>query len=416
MPRSDPVVKILRGRIAAFRRSRRFVRWGESAALSRRLAELLADIEAAVDDPRQGAELLIAFYETDKGTLGNCDDSSGHVGDVYRCSAVEVFVAYAARCPDKDWLAKRVLRLNSDDDFGVRDTLLYHAGRYLPEPTIRAMIAELQRTAAAATDTAARRYPLRLVEALARQVGDAELFATTRLKSWGKDSIAAHADIAAVFLENGDPATALSWLERTPAGERFRADERDRLLVAVHGQLGNTGDQAAAAWRLFRRGRSDLGLEKLLAVIGESRRVEVIDQEAAEILAVEDLSYVDAAFLVDAGRLDDAERYLLDRVAQLNGDYYERLLPLAEAMQDAGRVLAAVVIYRALVDSILRRARSVIYGHAVRYLRRLERMAPTVVDWRGVDDHEAYVAGLRERHGQKRSFWAQVNDDGPGRE
>ena len=412
MPRSDPTTKDLRARIAAFRRSRRFVRWGESAALSRRLEELLADIDAAVDDPRQGAELLLAFYGTDKGTLGNCDDSSGHVGDVYRLAAVEVFVAYAARCSDKEWLAKQVLRVNRDDDFGVRDTLLYHARRYLPEPIIRTMIAELQQTAKAEPDTFARRYPLRLVEALARQVGDAALFAKTRLESWGKDAPAACADIAEVYLENGDPATALTWLERIPAGEGFRADERDRLLVAVHGQLGDAEAQADAAWRVFRRARSVPGLEKLLAVIGEDQRTEVLDTEAAAILAAAELSYGDAAFLVEAERLDDAERYLLDRAAQINGDYYERLLPLAEAMHDSGRELAAVVVFRALVDSILRRARSVIYGHAVRYLRRLERMAPTVGDWRGFEDHEAYVAGLRARHGQKRSFWGRVNDEG----
>jgi hypothetical protein len=49
-----------------------------------------------------------AFYETDKGVFDHCDDSSGHVGDVYRSNAKELFVGYAQRCPDKEWLADLV--------------------------------------------------------------------------------------------------------------------------------------------------------------------------------------------------------------------------------------------------------------------------------------------------------------------
>jgi hypothetical protein len=47
---------------------------------------------------------VAAFYETDKGTLGNCDDSSGHVGDVYRFEAKELFIGMPDIVPIKTGL------------------------------------------------------------------------------------------------------------------------------------------------------------------------------------------------------------------------------------------------------------------------------------------------------------------------
>lgn len=130
-------------KLAAIKRSQRFIRWGEAAGFARELQDLLQDLKIGVSDPKQGAELVAAFYETDKGTLGNCDDSNGHVGDVYRFDAKELFVGYARRCPDKEWLVNLVLKLNRDDDYGVRDTLINGAAEYLPEPHIRALISRL---------------------------------------------------------------------------------------------------------------------------------------------------------------------------------------------------------------------------------------------------------------------------------
>jgi hypothetical protein len=77
-------------KLAGIKRSQGFVSWGESAGFARELEILLQDLKAGVNDPQKGAELVVSFYETDKGALGNCDDSDGNVGDVYRYDAKEL--------------------------------------------------------------------------------------------------------------------------------------------------------------------------------------------------------------------------------------------------------------------------------------------------------------------------------------
>jgi hypothetical protein len=217
-------------------------------------------------------------------------------------------------------------------------------------------------------------------------------------------------DIARVYLESSEAGTALSWLERIPADETFQAHERDQLLLHIHEQLGNKEKQADVAWRIFRRHRCANSLQDLLAVIGQDKKDRVIMDEIQTILGRKILVLSDAAFLLEIERLDEGERYLLDRADQLNGDFYGALLPLAERLETAERALTATILYRALLDSILRRAQSKTYPHGVRYLKKLDKLAPSIVDWRNFDNHDNYSKHLKEKHGRKTSFWSRYRE------
>jgi len=181
------------------------------------------------------------------------------------------------------------------------------------------------------------------------------------------------------------------------------------LLLEIYGRFGDTDRQAQIGWRIFRRFRSADSLKKLLAVIGQDNRDNVIAGEVVAILGGKALSYSDAAFLIEIGRMDEAETYLLNRADQLNGDFYGSLLPLAEALEKNGRALVASVLYRALLDSILRRAQTKTYPHGVRYLKKLDKLAASISGWRGIEDHAAYLINLRQNHGRKTSFWPQYD-------
>ena len=148
-------LKQVKSKLSKLKRSRKFISWRESADFARELEDVLKDIKAGLNDSRAGVEMVASFFETDDGTLAHCDDSSGHVGDVYRFKAKDLFIEYAVRCEDKDWLRERVLNLNRKDDYGIRDTLIDGALQYLPEPQIRLMIARLQELA----DTETKDYP-----------------------------------------------------------------------------------------------------------------------------------------------------------------------------------------------------------------------------------------------------------------
>jgi hypothetical protein len=365
----------------------------------------VADIKASVTDPKIGVELAATFLECDNNTFGRCDDSSGIIGDVFRFEARELFIHYAANCDDKSWLCEIILNLIRDDEYGIKTELLDYASSFFPTDSMRELVDRFWWLSKKEPSDSWNRW-LSGIEYLARQLGDAPLFEKARVTAWPELSIAACMDIARVYLETGDAPTALSWMEKAPYVEHFE-DEKNQLLRVIYEKLGDREKLADMAWRIFLNSRSKQTLEELLQVIGEDKYEQVVDEQSKQILEDEKLSYTDAAFLIEMSRLDDADTYILLNADKLDGDLYWSLLPLAKEMEKEECWLAASVIYRALLESILRRAISKYYNHGVRYLKKLDKLSSKVEDWRSLLPHRDYKEELTRIHFRKKAFWAK---------
>ncbi len=400
-------VQRFKEKFSGLKRSKRFIDWRGAAGFARELKTLMQDMKAGVSDPLTGVELVTAFYEADKNIFEMCDDSSGNIGDIFRYDAKELFVDYASRCADKEKIADIILKLNRTDNYGVRDTLVDCALYYLPESVIRSMIKGIQDLADVETENFNKHHYLRMIESLARQIKDAKLFEKTRIASWGKLSTAALIDIARVYLESGDVETAHSWLKTIPKGETFETYERDKLLLEIYKQQGDIKKLTDLLFRKFRSYHSTDTLQAVLDVIGHNKRDEVIAGEVAQILGSTSLRESDAEFLIAIGKMDEAEAYVLGRADQLDGNYYESLLSLVEVMESENRPLVASLMYRSLLVSILERGYTKAYSHGIRYLKKLDKLAVTISDWKKFNNHETFKGQIIEAHGRKKSFWSK---------
>jgi hypothetical protein len=400
-------VQRFKKKLSSLKHSRRFIDWRGASGFARELEMLLQDLKSGVDDPFTGVELVSAFYEADNTIFEMCDDSSGNIGDVFRYDAKELFVNYAKRCEEKQKIADIILKVNQKDNYGIRDTLIDCAAECLPEDVIRSMIAELQKRADKEKDEYGKRHHLMLIESLARQIRDAELFEKTRIASWGKLSTAALIDIARVYLESGDIETAHSWLKKIPEGETFQAYERDKLLEEIYQKQGDSEKLSDLLFQKFSSYPSTDTLQALLSVIGHDKQDEVINAEVVQILKSDRLRESDAEFLISIGKIDEAEGYLLGRADQLDGNHYGALLSLAEAMEAENRHLATSLMYRSLLVSILERGYTKAYPHGVRYLKKLDKLAAAFSDWKEFNHHEAFKEQIIQAHGRKHSFWSK---------
>ena len=113
------------------------------------------------------------------------------------------------------------------------------------------------------------------------------------------------------------------------------------------------------------------------------------------------------ALFLDWPRLDLAARHVLDRSGRWDGRHYGALAPAAEALA-TDYPDAATILYRALLDDILKRAQSSAYAHAAAYLAQLDSLAPRLTSAAVLPDHAAYRAALANAHARKPAFWAQV--------
>ncbi len=417
LPRQDDPIRRFRSGLAALRRRRRFIPYGEAPAFARDLRGLLDLTASPTTDPRTGAELVAAFFRADAAAFEACDDSDGLVGDVFRMAARDRFTDLASRCDDKAWIADLLFSLLESDEYGVRDSLLDHAARFLPAPVLRSLADRMWAAAHAGSSGHQRERQriervrwLALTGQVARQLRDPELFERALLAHWPDAGPAACVDIAEAWLEAGDATTALGWLERIPPEERFLAYQRDRLLGEVFRRLGRHEDLEALLRRRFLAEPGRETLEDLLEVVAPERREEAIAAATRAIFAADEFASRSAAFLVENERTSDAARYVVQHRARIDGDDWTNLPSLARNLTRAGQSLAATVIYRALLDAILARARTAAYPAGARHLRELARLAGEIADWDGLPTHDEYRTTLRERHGRKVSFWKRVGD------
>jgi len=394
--------------LASVARSKRST-WGrETSEFADEIGYRLAELGSKVGDPETGVELVASFLETADSVYSRCDDSNGDLQDVYEGDGVDLFVDYASRWNGKGEVARIAERIFLGDTHGgIGQALFGKAVEYLPRHEVRRMAERIEEAAdRPGNEREIWRYCAG-VETLARTLGEIGLFSRNRIRRSGKNPATAWVDIAEVCLAAGDAGRAVSWLMRVP-GDDWEAGRRDGLLLDAYRVLGDTPKRTEVAWRIFKRDRCKDTFDDLIAVIGGDEREAVLSATAAEIFADPCFLVTDAVFLADMGRWDEVGEYLVLRTGQVDGKQYDLLLPLAEALAATGRPLAATVVYRALLESILRKARSKAYYYGARYLVTLGNLASEVPDWRGIESHEPWAEGLGRTHARKSAFWGAV--------
>lgn len=395
-------------RLSSIKLRQRFISWGETGAFARELKDLLKALEASEPEPKDGVLSVTAFYEADSRILEQCDDSNGSVGGVFKNEAANLFASFASRCDDKDWLLEQVIELNRSNGYGVRDVLFEKMSLFLPDYYLRKAVERLWELTKAETSNSCQSWWLIAIEQLAWQLKDPLLLEQVkRAQSYGELPTAFIVDIAKLHFECGDLNAALEWLMRFPADKSFRAYERDELLIAIYKGLKKPKKLAQTSLQVFKRHRSIESLNQLVKAVGEDKRAEIVDESVKTILKAREFNTSDAGFLIETNRIDDAENYILSHATKLNGDLYSGLLDLAKSVLKHDRLVAAYVIYRALLDSILARANSRYYHHGVSYLKKLDSLAKKISDWKEIEPHSKYLEYLRQEHKHKTSFWSQ---------
>ncbi|MBX3175953.1 MAG: hypothetical protein KF886_01190 [Candidatus Hydrogenedentes bacterium] len=397
--------------IADLKSGDQYYDWRASHAFALELEGVVETIVESAASPEEGIELLAEFFEADRDAIECADDSDGQIGAVYSMDATHAFIAFGQQCNDKAWLAERVIELLAGDDYGLREDLLESARDMFPEDSLRAMAERLWMMAEelpSGNHSAdyRRRKCFVGVQTLARQLGDAPLYEKATRAAGPDFGGALPLDVARIYLETGDAGAALRLVKSADVGEAYRP-EKDELLYTIHERQKNRAAWEEVAWRIFRRRRAADTFEQLLRAIGPRRRNTVLREERKAILEEPRLSCADAAFLIETGCLDDAAKYVLKHADQLIRAGHHDLAPMAEALENGGHPLAATLCYRALTDAVLARGASNDYHHGVRYLKRLDALAPAITGWGEFPGHREYVQRIVENHKRKRSFWGQ---------
>ena len=383
------------------------------------LRSVITQSLAPIDGPA-AAERLCQLIRLAPGVLQRMDDSNGRFDDIFRTAVTDLGVVWGGMEPrDTKAIVGEVLALVQRDPYGVCDDLVAGAAPALG-PDGLAELAQRTQTALAEFDEAGpSRSPdggrFRLLQALsdvADARGDVDAYIAVQMGERGVQIDAA--GIASRLIDAGRAAEALTWLDgaatgNCPGGDRSPSLEWERngLRIKALLQIGRKPEAQTVRWRLFEQTLSVDVLRAYLRALPDFEDDAALDRAFAIAAAHPDATAA-LSFLTTWPNLRAAAKLALDRESEMDGRDYHALNAAAEILADA-HPLAATVIRRHMIDSVLERAASPSYGYAAKNLAACAQLAADI-DWTASKwpSHAEYLADLIDRHRRKDGFWSRV--------
>jgi len=422
---ADALDAELTTRIKSLRTGRSFVDWREAGNLAETIDAIRATItgKLVAKSPREAVARLWQLIDATDSIMERADDSGGSISGSLRGAVVDLgAVLVKAGVDDPDVLAKKIHASTLDNGYGVADGLVRAVSPALGPKGREALRAYFERDIAA-TNTTALPTPERerdydrdsrrsaaasgLMD-LADAESDVDAFLRAAELSPSK---IAHIDEAAKrLLKAKRPAEALAWLDRLPPDHfKWRDATGDGVIdikLRALDALDRRDEAQALRWQMFERYLWPVYLREHVRRLPDFEDEPVIRKAIAHAMAHR--SVLDAlSFLVAWPDLDAAAQLVTTRTAEIDGRHYELLNQAVDRLEQKHPV-AATILLRAKIDSVLARASSTQYGHAARDLARAAVLAPMIEAAATIPTHTAYMVDLKVKHARKTSFWPKV--------
>lgn len=357
--------------------------------------------------PERALDLAGRLLHLDGLLIEHCDDSDGQLGDALRQLAVDWLeiggrVRASSEAPERDWV-RTLLDMLGEDAYGVREPLLSECAALLTPDEIRGLAARFEREAlrASASDFAALNATAR-IGLLAESLNDPSLYERSILIRSPSPNDLQAARIAEHYLQAGDPAGALRWLQ-TPWPDH-RELTRLTLLDAAYELQGDTAAQIRLR-RQILQGWPDVQAFRRLAALLDASARSLLKEEVAALATSSADPCTAAALLYEISQPTAAGELLATRYRALDARDYERLHALIRQAEAADSPVGVTAVLRALLENILDHGRYTAYGHGRRYVLRARGLAARVPTSTAFAAHDEWERELRAKHGRKRSFW-----------
>ncbi|OJF90354.1 DUF6880 family protein [Pararhizobium antarcticum] len=417
----DAVAKLVDSRLDALEKARTRIKGQRERLFSKDLESLLATIvkEFGPVDAGMALSRLIRFVFGYEAMADRANDASGRIASIYGQACDAAAELARALKPDEAARVPHLLMpgIGGTDYYGFHTLLATGIAASLPADVLKSwdeMLALKMKIPAASAYLPAI-VPVRRAIADAR--GDID--GHVRIEEALPEGLREPHILAQRLFTAGRFAEALAWV-RQPRKARIgfmrRADiftgrlpmqpDVMRLEAAILDGMKDRTASQAVRWAAFEERLDATILRDYIAKAGDFEEFEALDRAFALIERHADVN-ASLAFYLAWPRPDLAALYVTRRADIWDGRFSDMLAPAAAALE-ADHPAAATVLYRAMLDHVLRAGLSDAYADAAQYLSRLSDLAGHVEVEPGQMTHGAYVESLRLKHGRRFGFWNQV--------
>jgi Family of unknown function (DUF6880) len=422
----------VRKRLVSLGKSNSRIGWRRRKALITDLSTQVAMIteKIAPEDPTTAFDLLWQFIEIAPSIYGRVDDSRGDVGDVFRAALVHFEDITPRAFLDEDALAERVWAAVLDNGYGEWDGIIPLMAPTLAEEGLAKLMAHAEAYAAGPLEVGEEDHEA--IQFL-RQLRGENSYAAERKASfvkWCLQEIAAAAgdtgayiaqysaedlsrqdiaaEVALLMLADNDARGALDLLLGVDQDGRNNGREAwDNAYIACLIALERQGEAQAHRWVCFSSTLNTQHLRDYLKILPDFEDVEAEGRAKKHVLEFPDVS-IALEFCLNWPDLLTAAQLITTRADEFNGNHYSLLTPAAEALR-IRHPLAAVLLWRVMIDYALGQGRASRYAHAADHLMDCALLDAEITDYGTNFNHERYFQVLQTRHDRKSSFWTKVH-------
>ena len=398
-------MKEIISRIDKLKRSRKYYPWDEAYIIEEEIMNIAGDIDENITDPDEGLLLLADLIPVVNKVNNNVDSSMGGMAPVFE-SISDLYIKFGKNYKDRKKLLSITMKLINNDGFGICDGVLKRCGEIFSCDELKE-IADKYIKKYETEKNEHRKFTISCkIESFAEATNDVDMLLDyyDRYNNEIKDT--GYLRLSKMCNRNGDYKRAIDFIGRIENKE-FHYDEIALITIESYRGLGENESAEKEALHYFLREISIERMDFLLDVAGENKREFFEDFAVKHITSNHQLDYNQQTFIINIKQYDVAAEEILRYKEELDGHYYHFLIFWLKSLKREGHFVACSLIYRALIDNILQKARSKNYKYAVSYMRQLDKLAEKIEDWKGINDHTAYFEQLKEDHKLKKSFWAK---------
>lgn len=424
----------VRKRLGSIARAKSWIDW-------KKVKPFCADLEnqrrtivekIAPHDPEEGFELIWQFLSLADSIFERSGDGSGTLIERFHAASDDAgHIAMLAGIP-KDRLVEKVFNALQDNGYGQFDRLIDSMRPALGDMGLRQLQTDVEAWAAEPEPIRSVHYkqiigwsstgPIYedrlhaddksmtaqfVLQQIADALGDVDLF-IAQYPAHTHIVPRISTEIAQRLLAAGRAEEALRALDKAEFdGRRDVLPEWQATRADVLEALGHSEDAQQFRWQCFEQTLNDVLLREFLRRLPDFDDMEAEDKAFAFIADYPDANRA-LLFFLQYPALSEADRLVVKRASELDGNNYELLSQAAEKLADR-YPLAATLALRAMIDFTLTYARSSRYKHAARHVMECSAMDRNIADYGSVVQHSVYLDNLRKQHGKKQRFWDLIS-------
>jgi thioredoxin-like negative regulator of GroEL len=314
--------------------------------------------------------------------------------------AETLFIKFAQKCDDKEYLIKKIRELIYLDGSDVGYTFVSCIKKMLNKEQIRKLISLL-------TEKLPNQEYVNysIIADIAKELPDGDLYEKTSKKA--RNLTVSYLDIAKVYYEEGKYDKALEKVNLYKADYSFQELNKIQLLNKIYDKQNKKEEQIKTAKTLYEAHPTIKTLDLLLKASKIESREELINKTIETFYKERNTEYYEdnIKFLLTLDRVDEAETYFfmnIEKIEQLR-EYYSN--DIIDKFEKNKKYLVVTLLYRDLLIKILDNAKYKAYEAGAEYLIQLDILSDKVNNWKHFITHEEFLSAIKIKHSRKKSFW-----------